>query len=240
MKAITCTQCGALINRTSFGNKLAFCDYCGAKLLLDEPSAKPVEIPQIPRNDWQENASYRNYAETDAPEYVPLEDKSPVRTLMNVLFLIAIPIIIFVTAGRSCLNRPSESSKKTVAASNTPAFRSTPFPTVAPTVYPNINYTVTVKWDGSDDMEHFEVPSIDQTKLPTSDIKELKKTIFANRSVQVRVTIDENGEVSEAKAISGHPLLKEASEIAARKSLFSNRSKPTSRLLNYFFHITVE
>jgi hypothetical protein len=89
-------------------------------------------------------------------------------------------------------------------------------------------------------MEHYEVPSIDETKLPTADAKELKKTVFKNRRAEVRITIDENGDVTEAKAVSGHPILKEAAENAARKTLFANRRKPTIRLLTYIFRLTSE
>ncbi len=47
------------------------------------------------------------------------------------------------------------------------------------------------------------------------------KAVRASGAVNVRVTIDEEGNVVSAAAISGHPLLRQASEQAARASRFS-------------------
>ncbi|MGI8639895.1 MAG: TonB family protein [Pyrinomonadaceae bacterium] len=47
------------------------------------------------------------------------------------------------------------------------------------------------------------------------------KAVNASGSVNVQVTIDENGDVVSASAVSGHPLLRAAAEQAARESKFS-------------------
>lgn len=47
------------------------------------------------------------------------------------------------------------------------------------------------------------------------------KLIHAAGAVNVQVTIDENGNVTAANAVSGHPLLRQVSEQAARSSKFS-------------------
>ncbi len=47
------------------------------------------------------------------------------------------------------------------------------------------------------------------------------RAVRASGSVSVQVTIDENGNVISASAVSGHPLLKQAAEQAARSSKFS-------------------
>jgi protein TonB len=47
------------------------------------------------------------------------------------------------------------------------------------------------------------------------------KSIRAAGSVNVQVLIDEEGNVVSANAVSGHPLLRQASEQAARASRFS-------------------
>lgn len=47
------------------------------------------------------------------------------------------------------------------------------------------------------------------------------RAVRASGAVQVQVTIDEDGEVVVAKAISGHPLLRQAAETAAKESRFS-------------------
>lgn len=48
------------------------------------------------------------------------------------------------------------------------------------------------------------------------------KAVHASGAVNVQVTIDENGNVTSAKAVSGHPLLRQVSEQAARASKFSS------------------
>jgi len=227
MKAITCTQCGALIKRISLREKFAFCDYCGAKILLEENKEKIVEIPE-------------KKIDFAPPNYVPARNNYAVWIVMLSILLFLLPVIlVFIFAGKSRNNSTNFSEKSPAARYSVSPFP-TAQPTVQPTVYPNINYQVSVNWDGANDMEHFENPNIDMTKLTTSDEKELKKTVFKNRSVPVKVTIDENGEVTEAKAISGHPILKEAAENAARKTLFANRKKPTTRLLTYIFRLVSE
>lgn len=50
------------------------------------------------------------------------------------------------------------------------------------------------------------------------------KALNAGGAVNVKVVIDENGEVISAEAVSGHPLLRQSAEKAARESKFS----PTS------------
>lgn len=47
------------------------------------------------------------------------------------------------------------------------------------------------------------------------------RAVRASGTVQVQVTIDVDGEIVEAKAISGHPLLKQAAEKSATESRFA-------------------
>ena len=47
------------------------------------------------------------------------------------------------------------------------------------------------------------------------------KAVNASGAVNVQVTIDETGKVVSAKAITGHPLLRDAAERAARSARFS-------------------
>jgi DNA-directed RNA polymerase subunit RPC12/RpoP len=230
MKAITCPQCGAIIKRISLKDESVACDYCGAEILLEEHREKIVEIPDH-GHVWKP-------AEMDRTDYSGGTNYKPLIAFVVIgasIFL----TIVFIIAGKKAVGDQSNSTKKSFAATTSP-YSPPPFPTVKPTVYPKITYEVEVKWIGDDDMEHYEVPSIDETKLPSGDGKELKKTVFKNRRAEVKITIDENGDVTEAKAVSGHPILKEAAENAARKTLFANRRKPTTRLLTYIFRLTSE
>lgn len=47
------------------------------------------------------------------------------------------------------------------------------------------------------------------------------RAVRASGSVQIQVTLDEDGEVATANAISGHPLLRQAAERAAKESRFA-------------------
>lgn len=57
--------------------------------------------------------------------------------------------------------------------------------------------------------------------LPQPEYPPTAKRVNASGSVNVQVVVDEKGDVISARAISGHPLLRAASESAARKAKFS-------------------
>jgi len=62
------------------------------------------------------------------------------------------------------------------------------------------------------------------TALPLPDYPAAAKAVNAGGSVSVQISIDEQGSVISAKALSGHPLLRGAAEKAAMGALFA----PTS------------
>ena len=59
------------------------------------------------------------------------------------------------------------------------------------------------------------------TSLPKPPYPAAAKAVRAGGPVSVQVTIDENGSVISASATSGHPLLRQAAESAARGARFS-------------------
>lgn len=59
------------------------------------------------------------------------------------------------------------------------------------------------------------------TSLPKPEYPAAAQAVKAEGAVNVQVTIDENGNVISASAVSGHPLLRQAAEQAARQSKFS-------------------
>lgn len=59
------------------------------------------------------------------------------------------------------------------------------------------------------------------TSLPTPPYPAAAKAVRASGSVSVQVLIDESGRVISASAVSGHPLLRQAAEQAARGARFS-------------------
>jgi TonB family protein len=63
-------------------------------------------------------------------------------------------------------------------------------------------------------------------ELPLPVYPDAAKAVRASGVVKVEVTIDENGNVIAAKAISGHPLLQSSAVAAARKARFTPVSTP--------------
>ena len=57
--------------------------------------------------------------------------------------------------------------------------------------------------------------------LPKPEYPAAAKAVRASGAVNVQVTVDEQGKVISASAVSGHPLLRAAAEQAARKAKFS-------------------
>jgi hypothetical protein len=94
-----------------------------------------------------------------------------------------------------------------------------------------------MSWEGPADNEYFESPDVDFSKVADMTSEEVRKTVFKNRVVKLRVVIGTEGEITDVKTISGHPLLVEAATASARKSVFNSRSKPTTRILTYTFRV---
>lgn len=57
--------------------------------------------------------------------------------------------------------------------------------------------------------------------LPVPIYPATAKAVGASGAVNVQITIDETGKVISAKAVSGHPLLRQAAEQAAQRAIFS-------------------
>jgi TonB family protein len=57
--------------------------------------------------------------------------------------------------------------------------------------------------------------------LPTPEYPAIARAAHASGDVQVKILIDEGGNVIEAEAVSGHPLLRAAAVSAAREAIFT-------------------
>jgi TonB family protein len=57
--------------------------------------------------------------------------------------------------------------------------------------------------------------------LPPPEYPAIARSAHASGSVAVAITVDEEGNVIEARAVSGHPLLQAASVSAAREAKFA-------------------
>jgi DNA-directed RNA polymerase subunit RPC12/RpoP len=153
MKAITCSQCGALIKRISLRDKFALCDYCVAKIIFEENKERIVEISDkkenedenqlTPSEQYREN--YRKINERtkqyDAPYTYPQEPENKNNPILGMLFLFFIigGVIIAVALNfDSCLSRPLDTKEKTpLKTYTTPTIE---YPTSTPV--PRINYEV--------------------------------------------------------------------------------------------------
>ena len=58
-------------------------------------------------------------------------------------------------------------------------------------------------------------------KKPQPEYPSMARSARASGTVSVQIVVDENGDVVSAQALGGHPMLREASERAARKAKFS-------------------
>jgi hypothetical protein len=164
----------------------------------------------------------------------------PVKIIVFVVAaIICLPIIISLMVSK---NKTKPLAPRTAySAPSSPVTYSTPSTwsvTTEPTKpIPVINYQPRVSWDGPNDMEYFDDPDVDITSVADLTSDEIKKTVFKNRTAKLRVVINTSGEIDTVETISGHPLLVEAATRSAKRSIFSSRSKPTTRVLTYTFRI---
>lgn len=105
------------------------------------------------------------------------------------------------------VNSPTVTPSAT--ATPTPAPTKTPTPTPKPTPPANSNTPVNVGTVNNR-----------ATSLPTPSYPSAARTARARGRVNVAVTIDRNGNVVSARAVSGHPLLRASAVAAARRSKF--------------------
>jgi len=253
MKAITCPQCGALIKEVSERQAMTECTYCEAKVLIprnnkyfletDESEKRISPNENIKKSGTQTiwNSPFSDqsvYSETFDKNHKSKNNVAAVITVLCVGFF----VLIVISAGVSSRKKAAQTR-----VFSTPYKYSTPIPSYTPfPVYstplpeePEITFDLSyrVSWDSAISEQHIELPTLKDVDFPSDDLKTLKKTVFAQKIIRVRVRIDANGEVVQAKAISGHQLLKDAAENAARASFFTERKKPLNTVITYYFEI---
>ena len=224
MRAVNCTQCGATITNVSESSVIIHCDYCGARLILDAlPRAtekpEPVTPPEF---------------ETESTSSWPLTIG-----LISAAAIFIPVLIVFSFMGKP--NKPVTGVYSAPATKPVPAGWSSSSWSVqsseTPKPVPVINYQPRISWDGPNDIEHFDDPQVDISSVADKSAEEIKKTVFKNRVVKLRVIINTEGEIDEVETISGHPILAEAATASAKRSIFRSRSKPTTRILTYTFRL---
>jgi hypothetical protein len=242
MKAMTCSQCGALIERIRIDDKFAECVYCHA--LIPVVREKVVEIPDKKPAAVKKPTAYEEYlrrkeqyaSEPAEPEGNPLIGGIVILAVIGA-FVVLIAVVflnsLFTPPKNNAFDRSETDGETSRPAVTYPEPDATVTP--APTPIPDISYRSYVKYTTSIGVEHIELPTIEAEQLSTFDIKELKKTVFKEKRIRVRITINTDGEVLDAKALNGHEALRESSVRAARKSLFTTRKRESQTTLTYIY-----
>lgn len=229
MRAINCTQCGAVIEDVSERSVIIDCDYCGARIMLDarqsklEPKPEPVPFPE--------------------PYLEPSDSTGRPLTVIGVA--VGLMFLVFIVAGVFSVSRDTKESGSSGLYSSPPA---TPYAYSTPSSWtvstetpekplPVVNYQPRLSWDGPNDIEHFEEPDVDISSVSHLTSEEVKNTVFKNRVVKLRAIINTEGEIDTVETISGHPLLVAAATESAKRSIFRSRSKPTTRVLTFTFRV---
>lgn len=221
MKAINCTQCGATINDVSETSVIIDCEYCGARILLDQPAPvkpKPIEFTE--------------------PLILEPESQDPSRVI-TLIGGVVMAIVVFGVMMMIAV-KPKESTPTKVYSAPQPVVPAGNTAWIAPATskpLPVVNYQPRVSWSGPSDMEYFDEPEVDVSSVSDLTSEEVKKTVFKNRTVKLRVVINTEGEIDTVETISGHPVLVAAATESAKGSIFSSRSKPTTRILTYTFRV---
>jgi hypothetical protein len=159
-----------------------------------------------------------------------------------IAFVVAGIVVIPIIIGAFVLKKPTVTQpQKVYSAPSSPVPYSTPsswsVTTESAKPVPVVNYQPRVSWDGPNDMEYFDDPEVDISTVSNLPSEDVKKTVFKNRIVKLRVVINTAGEIDTVETISGHPILVEAATRSAKRSIFSSRSKPTTRVLTYTFRL---
>ncbi len=235
MKAITCSQCGALIKRIQEGDRFADCDYCHARIPIAKEKILEVseDLPKKPKEDI---SAYDLYVK-NKEKYGANLDPEPQYSFVGFVLVIGgsavFLVFIFLVFIFSSFKTPSEA--RDGSGSGTRAVPYEPVTISDITPVPKVSFTSYVKYNTNLGAEHVQLPTIEADQLPTFDHDELKATVFKEKRIRVRITINTDGEVTEATALNGHEVLRESSVIAAKKSLFSARKGEGTSTLTYIY-----
>lgn len=114
MKAITCSQCGALIKRIDTKDKFVACEYCHAKIPIQKEKVFVIheQIPPKPKlrklSDKEKNQIFTSVDDN----YVPFLDDDTKNWLVIIGFVIlAIGLTVFLAYSSSNDGKTSEQPK---------------------------------------------------------------------------------------------------------------------------------
>lgn len=122
-------------------------------------------------------------------------------------------VLLILFAGIACKNIPFAEKNTTPHNSETPVFnQATPSPEVSK-----------------------EILNEAATSLPKPVYPKAAKAVRASGEVKIEVEVDEKGNVTSAKSVSGHPLLRQAAEQAAKQAKFKPSKEKITGIIVYNF-----
>lgn len=211
------------------------CMNCGAMLIGGETVCpvcrQPVASAQA-NTSWQPAPPQYNQPQYQTPPPGAQWQQRPIgppplgggQKSLNVIWMIgvvlalvvvlasAVGIIFFAKSRRTSITNDNENYNRRARVDPTPDdYESVP-PSSSPTGRTTTNRNSPISGG---------VLNGKATSLPKPPYPALARAARASGTVIVQVTVDESGRVTEARAISGHPLLRAAAEQAARQARFS-------------------
>jgi hypothetical protein len=229
------------------------CAYCGAKFFFPgddrylSDRKKPKE-PLLPNENIKKSGSKTTWNSPFSDSRI-YKNNEPTISLGTIIAIFVVGFFVFAAIAAVIA---SKEDVRQVRSLPTPPPYTIPTPPPIPPINipklpePNVSSEETsplfdisyrVSWDSSIPEQHIELPTLKDADFPSEDLKTLQKTVFAQKIIRVKVKINTNGEVTDAKAVSGHEILKEAAENAARASFFAERKKPLNTVMIYYFQI---
>lgn len=264
MKALTCPQCGALIKNVSEHKRMTSCVYCGAHILITRDVShftEKLKKDVLPNENIKKSGTNALWSSpfSDPNAYNESFEKTqkPIISFAGAITIFITGFFVFIVIAIGVSSKREAEPVRTLYPTPSPYKAPTPpiIPVIVfPTPLPNqsvpseenvsseetsslFDISYRVSWDSSIPEQHIELPTLKDADFPSEDLKTLQKTVFAQKIVRVKVKINTNGEVTNAKAVSGHEILKEAAENAARASYFAERKKPLNTVMIYYFQI---
>lgn len=245
MKAITCSQCGALIKGISMQKKVVVCKYCGSEMFLKNFQEKVIEIPDKDADKVKTKTDWEIYLERhremrERSEIIQSETSFDydfqgwkiLGVIVVIASVIGFAVLMYHTFNPSARTRNERVEK--ISNEPTPM----PTPTSTPEPCPNIDVLSYSSYVFRDDEEKdIAVPIFKDSDLPTCDIVNLRRGMFndRNKMVKVRVTVDTEGNVVKAEQIAGHKNFKRSAEEAALKSTYYKPKRRTNKTIVYYY-----
>jgi hypothetical protein len=218
MKAITCSQCGALIKGISMKKEFASCDYCGAEMQIKLFEKKVIDIPNKIAKDVKTQTHWEIYLknrEENRRKYnqhhvtISENDDSVATLFLPGLFIV---LVLGLSAFLYYSFNKNENLK-----------------------YADFKVTSEISYPSNLRKEKLHFPKIFRENISESDVENLRDLAPEKRIIKVRIMINKQGEILKAVAETNNSLLRESAEKAALKTSFYPIGYSTNEFITYRF-----